>query len=85
MIECWISIVASLRANEVIRVLPPKIQQCFADIKGESSVCVRRYKNKITKGSQLKILFTGIDVSLSVCLNVLFLVVLLIALFYCNL
>jgi hypothetical protein len=85
MIECWISLAASLRANEVVRVLPPKIQPCFEDIQGESVVCVNRYKIKITKGSQLKIVFTGIDVSFSVCLYALFLVVLLFTFFYCNL
>jgi hypothetical protein len=65
MIECWISIVAYTRANGVLRVLPPKIQECFEDINGESVVCLNRYKTEIKKGSQLKIVFTGIDVSFS--------------------
>ena len=75
MIECWISIVAAIRANEVLRVLPPRIQECFEDIKGESAVCVRRYKTKIKKGSQLKIVFTGINVSFLFCFDVSCLVV----------
>jgi len=74
MMECWINIVASMKASDTLKSLPSNLQDCFNEVDGSSVVCLRHYRNRIKPGNQPKIIFTGIDVSIFyiVCLCLMF-------------
>lgn len=69
LISCWLPIVASYKASDIVGALPGEYKEIFQDIvNGNSQVSLTTFaqKAKKAKGTQLKISFTGIDVSSSI-------------------
>ena len=64
MVSCWYHVVASIRACDVLAAMPKPFREIFADIDENSTVPIKRFERKAKRNQgQLKIVFTGIEVS----------------------
>jgi len=69
LISCWLPTVATIKASDIVSALPGEYKDIFMDIvDGTSQVCLKKKANiaKKAKGTQIKITFTGMEVSSSV-------------------
>ncbi len=64
MVSCWLPVVESLKASDVLGAMPPMYRDCFQDIDKDSTVSLTAFKKKANRfKGQLQINFNGKAVS----------------------
>jgi len=64
MVSCWLPVVSSFRACNVLSAMPPMYRDCFQEVDEDSTVSVKKFKRKANRfKGQMQINFTGNQVS----------------------
>jgi hypothetical protein len=74
MVSFWLPLVAAIKPADLLSALPKEYQECFNIIDNNSMVSLKQYHQIASKakGTQLKILFAGKEVSFYLFLSFFF-------------